>query len=320
MNKKILIYAIGLLLLVACDNSLNCVDVDFSVSASSVVVCPGDTVTFNFDGNPDYIVFWSGEQFSDYDFRYGRTLRAGVEYDLVFNSQVLKGSQPGQLSLLVSNDFNGDYDDYENIIRTKWIDMTPEMAWASGKDGVSSGKLSLTDYLTDDQNLYLAFRYRTKNQAEYGVASNWVIGDLNIFNGTEDFGDVVLYDMSNAGFRVVDPFMRTETAGNCAVSGSLLSFMGPLGVEDSSGQLVYPLMESEQWIISSPLKPSDIIEMGPDRPKAIKGFTQKRVSTYTHVYNEPGVYKAVFVASTQTISDKSEVIKSIEIEVSDEIY
>lgn len=319
MNKKILIYAIGLLLLAACDNGLKCVDVDFSVSASSVAVCPGDTVTFSFDGNPDYIVFWSGEQFSDYDFRYGRTLDAGGEYDLVFDSQILKGNQPGQLSLLVSNDFNGDYDDYENIIRTKWTDMTSELAWASGKDEVSSGKLSLTDYMADDQPLYLAFRYRTRNQAEYGAASNWVIGDLHMTNGTEDYGDVVLYDMSNAGFRVVDPFMRTEAAGNCAVSGSLLSFMGPLGAEDPSGQLVYPLMESEQWIISSPLKSADVIEMGPDRPKAIKGFTQKRVSEYTHVYNKPGVYKAVFVASMQTVSDKSEVTRYIEIEVSDEI-
>lgn len=318
MNKTIFIYAIGLLLLVACDKGMECVDVDFSVSASSVAVHPGDTITFSFDGNPDYIVFWSGEQFSDYDFRYGRALNTGEEYHLVFNSQVLKGSQQGQLSLLISNNFNGDYDDYENIIRTKWIDMTSKATWASGKDGVSSGKLSLTDYMADE-SLYLAFRYRTKNQAKYGVASNWVIGDLNISNVAENFGEVVVFDMSNAGFRVVDPFMRTEASGNCAVSGSMLSLMGPLGVEDHSGQLVYPLMESEQWIISSPLKSGDVIEMGPDRPKAIKGFLQNRLSTYKHVYNKPGVYKAVFVASRQTRSDKSEVIRSIRIEVRDEV-
>ena len=318
MKKITLIYALGILFLTACDNGLKSGDIEFSVSTSSTTVCPGDSVIFNFDGNPDYIVYWSGEPLSDYEYRKGRSIDAGLQYNLTFSSKIMKGVQHGQISILVSNDFNGNYDDYENIIRTSWTDITSKLKWASNADVVSSGKLSLNDYLLEDKSLYIAFRYKTLPQAEYGVASNWVVSDFKVTNVTDKAGEVVLYDLTKAGFRVVDPFMRTDASGNCTVSSSQLSFMGPFGTEDSTGQLVYPLGDSEQWIISAPLRSVETIDHGPDRPKAIKGFTQKRISTFTYAYNEPGIYKAVFVASRQTIEDKSEVVRTLEITVSNE--
>lgn len=318
MKKITLIYALGILFLTSCDNGLKSGDIEFSVSTSSTTVCPGDSVIFNFDGNPDYIVYWSGEPLSDYEYRKGRSIDAGLQYNLTFSSKIMKGVQHGQISILVSNDFNGNYDDYENIIRTSWTDITSKLKWASNADVVSSGKLSLNDYLLEDKSLYIAFRYKTLPQAEYGVASNWVVSDFKVTNVTDKAGEVVLYDLTRAGFRVIDPFMRTDASGNCTVSSSQLSFMGPFGTEDATGQLVYPLEASEQWIISAPLRSADIIDLGPDRPKAIKGFSQKMPSTFAYAYDAPGTYRAVFVASNQTIGSKSEVVRTLEITVSDE--
>lgn len=318
MKKITLIYALGVFFLTACDNGLKSDDVDFTVSASSTTVCPGDSVIFNFDGNPDYIVYWSGEPLSDYEYKEGRSLEAGLQYNLAFSSKIMKGVQADQIALLVSNDFNGNYDDYENIIRTTWIDVTSKLKWASKSDVVASGNLSLDDYILDDKSLYIAFRYKTLPQAEYGIASNWIVTDFKITNVTDKAGEVVLYDQTRAGFRVIDPFMRTDASGNCTVSSSQLSFMGPFGTEDATGQLVYPLEASEQWIISAPLRSADIIDLGPDRPKAIKGFSQKMPSTFAYAYDAPGTYRAVFVASNQTIESKSEVVRTLEITVSDE--
>ena len=203
---------------------------------------------------------------------------------------------------LISNSFDGDYSDYENLIHSEWTDITSRFDWAVDSKDVYSGKQDISEFSNSARPLYVAFRYRTLPQTDNGAATNWMVSNLSITNITDELGELPVYDIPKMGFTVVDPFIRTAAAGNCSVSGTQLSFLGPVGVQNPQGQTIYPHESSEQWIVSAPIYFAESIDLGPDSPIAIKGFMHSDVHSYSYSYAAPGDYTAVFVASNQNIS------------------
>ena len=313
MNRfcKLLPIAVISLGIASCDHTLDCPTVTFDAVLLSEDIHAGDSVIFSTSGHADYLTFWSGEQGSDYDFRYGRTLVPDWEYYLSFTTKIVKGVQTGQLSLLVSDSFDGDYSDYDNIIHTEWTDITGRFSWAVSGDAVSSSSQSITEFVTEDTPVWFAFRYRTRPQSEFGQASNWLISEWNITNISEEMGPVTMYDNSNSGFRVIDPFARTPVASSATVSSSQIAVAGYDPASTSED------VETDLWVISRPLRLTDAIEMGPDTPLSVKNFSKQDVSGFGYVYENPGIYEAVFVASNQTIRDKKEVVRTIRITVNE---
>src|SRR5688572_10251951 len=78
---------------------------DFEVSTASLTYKAGDSVKFKISGNPDNLMFYSGEQGHKYELRQ----RDSAENDLQieFKSLVQFGVIYQNLQLMVSNDFNG---------------------------------------------------------------------------------------------------------------------------------------------------------------------------------------------------------------------
>lgn len=308
----------GCLLLAACDREMKVATPDFEVVVRTAAVRPGEPVVFDFSGSADYISFYSGAPYADYACREGRTVTPGWETGLSFDTEITAGEQSDQLSVLVTDKFNGDYNDYDNLVRTDWTDITGWFHLADGKGQTPSTEQDLSAFASPGRPIYLAFRYRTRPQAVNGTASRWVVSGLKIVNRTEELGKVVLYDLLNAGFRLVDPFSRTEAASRTAVSQTQLAMQGNLYGPDPEGVIQGIDIETEHWVISRAMDMTSARDLGPDRCVSIKGFTQPVPSGYTHVYETPGVYDAVFVASCQSLEESREVVRTVRITVTNE--
>lgn len=306
------------LLLAACDREMQVDMPDFEVGVRTAEVRAGEAVVFDFSGSADYISFYSGEPYADYSCREGRSVMPGWESRLSFDTEITAGEQPDQLSVLITNTFNGDYGDYDNLIRTDWTDITSWFNLAAGKGATPSTAQDLSAFVAPGKPTYLAFRYRTRLQTNHGTASRWVVSGLKIVNRTQELGEVVLFDLPNTGFRIIDPFSRTEAACRSAVSQTQLVMQGNLYGPDSEGVIQGVDIETEHWIVSRPLDMTSPRDLGPDRCVAVKGFSQPVPEGYTHVYETPGVYEAVFVASCQSLEKRKEVVRSVRITVTEE--
>src|SRR5690606_11819649 len=113
----------GLLLLAACKPEISIVAPDFDVTVDATSFAVGEEVTFELQGNPGILSFYSGELFHDYQFRTGRTIEPGTLL-FSFDSSVQYGAQSDQLSVLASTDFNGDYSDILHVQEATWTDIT----------------------------------------------------------------------------------------------------------------------------------------------------------------------------------------------------
>lgn len=69
--------------------------------------------------------------------------------------------------------------------------------------------------------------------------------------------------------------------------------------------------QSEHWAVSKALTISTV-DLGPDRPIPIKAnITSSALTVYKYTYSQPGTYKAVFVASNNSVDDVKQVVKEI---------
>lgn len=297
----------------SCMNDLQVSAPELDVKAGSTEVKAGEPVVFEMDGNADYITFWSGETYSDYSHRDGREFTPGVRNRLSFTSEITSGVQNGQLTVLISNDFDGNYMDYDSMIHSDWTDITGWFSLPRGKGKEESSAQDISAFVYPDRPLYLAFRYRCRPQEQYGEASRWVISNLKFVNTSEELGETVLYDLVNSGFRITDPFSRTDAACMSSVSQTQIVMQGRVQSDDVNAAAY----ETEHWIVSRPIDLTSIRDIGPDRPQVLKGYAESFPATYSCIYENPGVYEAVFVASNQSIRGCRETVKSIMITVSE---
>lgn len=71
----------------------------------------------------------------------------------------------------------------------------------------------------------------------------------------------------------------------------------------------------EQWIV---LQPIPLNRIDPDTGENIKGFADE-VTSYEHVYNEPGTYTVTFIASTGNYEGESRIIRELTVTIVERI-
>ncbi|MFD2554423.1 DUF5017 domain-containing protein [Sphingobacterium tabacisoli] len=274
----------------------------------------GEPVLFKIASTADYINFYSGELFSDYAHKEGRVAEPGWENIVSFDSQITAGSQKDQLSILVSSDFNGDYN-FDNIKSTAWTDVTNWFALATGNSIVSSGTQSLYPLSKDGRPLYFAFRYVTKFQSINGNASRWVVSNFKVQNKSVDAGDLEIINTNNAGFRLVDPFALTHVPSRTTVSKSQISMQGNFYGPDDNGVIQVEDIETEHWVVSKPFTLGEPFQLGPDKPISIKNYATAPVKEYSYTFENPGTYYVTFVASNQSQDNKQEIVRTLKVVV-----
>lgn len=67
---------------------------------------------------------------------------------------------------------------------------------------------------------------------------------------------------------------------------------------------------SENWAVSKAIY-TDKVDLGPDWSTSLKGISNTKLDVYRYTYTKAGTYKAVFIASNNSIDDVKQVVKEI---------
>jgi hypothetical protein len=280
---------------------------NFEVSVDKETFKVNEEVTFNFKGDAGIISFYSGEIGHDYNFKDGRIVEAG-DVSLSFRtSQVIaSGTQINQFSIWVLTDFNRDYSDFSNVQLSAKEDISDRLLLATGSAYRESGQANITDLIPkDDKPIYIGFKYVTLPQATNGTARQWFLQNL-LVNSITSIGNITLADMSNAGFQIVDQSAGGLKSRSRIEATRLLLHGHEFNVNNDP--------QSENWIITKPIYGGSF-DKGPDRPVAIKGNSEDRLSQYNYVYSQPGKYTVYFIASNTNINESKQVIRKVDITI-----
>lgn len=284
------------------DLEVNGGEPDLKVSLPAVKYKAGQPVVFQFEGDAGLISFFSGEVFHDYDYKEGRELEQG-KLNLSFNTSVQYGTQANQFSVQVSSDFNGDYTSFNNVRQANWTDISGRFTIGTGTNYTASGAKDITDLVQEGKPLYIAFKYIYRPSAQFGTRRTWRVQNFNLSSTTQSLGTQVIGNMTTSGFTTVDQNPLTEPTAT-TVSATTISLVGT-AVTPST-------LTSETWVITKGFSTGKV-DLGPDRPVAIKGVADAKLTSFNHIYEKPGNYKAYFIAANANIHDKKETIQSIDV-------
>lgn len=275
---------------------------EFNVTTASSTYQVGEEVQFLFEGNPNIITFYSGEPYRQYDYREGRVTTID---DVILSFQTAhptaSGAQSDQFAVMVSTDFNGDYQDFASVEAATWTDISDEFQYATSGSFVQSGDLSINSLVEEDKDLYIGFKYITHPQGENGVVRSWLVQSFSL-EGTTDAEPLNLGDMTNTGFRIVEQNPETVNT-RAAISATRVTLLGP--VLDPANDIY-----NETWAITKGFNTGSIDE-GPDYPLPIKGNEHPRLTNYTHIYDAPGVYEVYFIATNANVDGSEQVVRSL---------
>mgnify|MGYP002378707266 CR=1 FL=1 len=288
---SIIIIAVSAML-TSCEKDLKPDPVSFNVTTTENDYQAGDTVNFSFSGNPDMIMFYSGEPGSVYDFK-GRTSADGMS-QMQFTSYVQAGTQTGSLALLVSADFDGTYSG-TGISAATWTDITSQATLSTGDNNTPSGIIDLSSFVNDDKPVYFAFKYTGKTGS---VQNTWTIKNFGINLVMPDGSTFATANMTTAGWKAVNVKNPSKA---WAISASQLQIAG--GDENAE--------DNEDWLITAPLV---LNKVNPDRGVPIKDISIL-LDEFSYIYSTPGKYKAVFEAFNAAGTTQKSAQREIEITI-----
>lgn len=295
MRNKIICFILLCCSLSGCDK-LEIESVDFEVSVDKNTYKLGDTVRFTLSGDPDYLVFYSGEKGAKYEFRDRVIVETGNP--LLSFTSLKTGAAAAKMQLLISTDFSGIYDK-KTVSAAQWDDLSSLAVFSTGADNTPSGNITLQQYKEIKRPIYLAFR---SYKPDDGMAQNYnhTIRTLNIkLDGVDGHS----YE--------INPGINLQGWNNVEWAAESVPW-----VVNSSNQLVLnnaaPTGVHEEWAISGAIRLDNVV---PDRPKSLKSMAMVMPRQLEHVFKERGVYKVTFVASNQSAEDKKESIKELDITI-----
>ena len=292
--KNIILAAVLLITVNACTRK-EVGAVSFDVTTTSASYNVGDSVIFNFSGNPDYIVFYSGENGSNYQNR--KRISAVGTPILSFLSYEQYGNHTNTLHLMISSDFVGTYDS-ASLESATWTEITNRANLSLGKDSTPSGNIILSDFVHQDTPVYVAFKYADQQD---GINSQrtWTIRNLQVINKLQDSTSTLLLDIPNSiwlGINLLNPAVKWN------ITSTYLSISG--GNKTA--------LSNEDWVISQPIY---LNKVNPDAGVSIKTLTDPVLKSYYHVFTKPGNYTVVFDATNASLSNMTEAVKTLNITI-----
>lgn len=292
--NKIILYSIITILAASCTKRDEVGNPEFEVSASSATYKLGDSIIFNFKGSPQNIVFWPGTPGRTYEYR-NRTFTTGNKLLVKFNTYQQFGIR-NNLSVLVSNDFNGVFDT-NNVKIANWTDITSRFTLSQGADQTQSGTVDLSEFTANNKAATIAFRYVTPAMTG---PNRWCVRTFNADNQATDGSITPMATMSTAAWKSVS--FQNPASGWLITSAQLLS-------QATANN------EDDDWVLSKAFNPNTVT---PDKGIAIKNITTNltRYSPAPDLYTKPGTYKVVFEASNASYENEPpRVVKELNITI-----
>lgn len=268
--------------------------VGLNVALDKQVYQVGEPVTFKLNGNPDNIVFYSGE--IGHNYVYKERYRADGDLLVNFYSWVRYGDIYHNLKFLVSSDFNGIYDK-ENVGNATWIDLSDKFRFSVGGDQTPSGEVNLKEYVgaAEDAKLFVAFRYEDEAKAQQ---NNWIIRSIALDCVSAEGVRSNLATMPTMGWKVVD-FENTAVTWNTSSTSQI----------QINGGTNQP--KNVDWIISQAF---DVRKTTPDTGVALKNISTT-MDEYKYVYTKPGIYEVVFETTSDWYNGNDHALTKLTVEV-----
>ncbi|WP_343534255.1 DUF5017 domain-containing protein [Pedobacter sp.] len=300
-NTKLYAVLLGLCL-ASCDKEKTISEPVFDVKASAATYKVGERVQFNLSGDPDIVSFYSGEVGNDYNYVQGRVMPATSA--LSFTTRVLAAGQSNQFEVLASSDFNGIYT-LENVQAATWVPLNSRLTLATANTEVNSGIVSVNDALAKGKAVYIGFRYKTKAKQNAGnlLGARWRVTNFSFLIASAISSEEKALSGS-AGWNVVTS-SNYET-NRVRITSAYLEFMG--NATNTS-------VDTEGWIITYPILFDGFITYLPDKSKPIKSIGSQSVQNYTHIYQQPGTYKATFIAANANTEGSKQIKKEITLNI-----
>lgn len=272
--------------------------VGLNVALDKQVYQVGEPVTFKLNGNPDNIVFYSGE--IGHNYAYKDRYRADGDLLVNFSSWVRFGDIYHNLKFLVSSDFNGIYDK-ESVEAATWVDLSDKFRFSVKEDNTPSGEVNLKEYVgaEEDAKLFVAFRYEDEEKA---VQNNWIIRSIALDCVSTEGIRSNLATMPTMGWKVVD-FENPAVTWNTSSTSQI----------QINGGANQP--KNVDWIISQAF---DVKKTAPDRGVALKNVSTT-MDEYKYVYTKPGVYEVVFETTSDWYNGSDHAVTKLTVEVQGQV-
>lgn len=317
--KKYILSLACLALAASCQHEKYNVPVDFTVTIDpSTTFVAGEPVKFNFIGNAENIIFYSGETGHNYEFRDRSEVPVeDVEgANLAFEFQARYGDA-GAMKVYVSKTFDGLSGTDGLADRAKVAAMVaagmPGWTEVPYEEGAStkwtSQDLDVTDYL---DNFAIAFHWCPATH-ERTQRTYWINGNLSIALKGAEPTSMKLKDMSLVSVmmneEIADPYQHDKGNGSIAFNNSAaqLVFQGV-----GANALTYAL---DGWVISQPRKLNKVAH---DEAVVVKNI-ENYLPSYEYTYTKGGTYEAVFVGSNATSTASSRQVQRVTVTVLDKI-
>ncbi|SCH80313.1 DUF5017 domain-containing protein [uncultured Bacteroides sp.] len=278
---------------------------DATIRNAAQEIYVGDEVIFDFSGNPDYLVFYSGEEGKKY--AYKDRLKVDVEsvsLSYTIGQQYTDDAYQNRetMEIYISTDFGGDYS-VKGIENATWQKLSgidegalkvPVCSETREEKVSDEGDLSAFK----DQNFYLAFRYQTPAVPNLEKSQPKInIEPISLMKKAGETTTVMNNPQKEFGFSYV--FVEGKSQNNFSTNDSRLLFQP----QNTTGVAV------DVWAISQSI---DVTAVSPDQGEPITALNM-RASSYTYRYNTPGEYTVTFVARNANLWNSESVVKELKV-------
>lgn len=292
----------------------------------SLIKC-NESVTFLFEGDPDYITFFAGDAGNNYANRYRTeaelsqlTMECSVRQQ--YNDTHYLGQE--LLHIYLSTDFSGTYS-AEAIHQATWIPISgreygrlPVPIPTSAAAVETNGSTDLSRYIDINKPFYVAFLYNAAGREEVPTANSGGhyitrpridVSNLNLHKLTADGERLSVTNASTEwGFRMVTESSATQTNYQTTDNG-LLFQPQKATIDEATGREPDEVV----WMVSQQINPCSV---SPDCGTPIKTI-EAYLRSYSYTYKEPGTYTATFVATNANLWDSQQQTIQLTIQVNE---
>lgn len=321
-SKLYIVFIMVTMFLTGCNpDNVDNVTFDVSIADCTNQIHTGREVTFLFEGNPDYITFYSGENGNSYANKDRTTVTLNsLTLEASFKQQYTDKEYYNKelIHVYISEDFSGNYT-VEGIKNSHWTKISGQEAGQlivpappTSSSVTTESTYNLAKYA--DKNFYVAFEYNAPKREEvpesdgngkYVQAPRIDVQSLVLKKETADGQQVAMSNTATDwGFQIV--YENSEQKGSYLVNDESLLFQPQKNLEHNDDDIIV-------WMVSQNLVPNSV---SPDKGTAIKG-TDVALSSYTYTYSQPGVYTATFIATNANMWNSKQTIKEITFTVSE---
>lgn len=296
-------------------NEVENVTFGVSIENGTASLRAGEPVTFQFEGNAEYIAFFSGESGNNYANIHRDSIGVSSLKMACTIKQQYTDTEYRQQEIIhayISQDFSGEYTP-EAITKANWQKIS---GIGPNQLDIPLTEKSATEQVSDEIDLdafktrpfHVAFMYNAFKRTDvpassgggrYAVQPRIDVNPLTITKMTEENEEVVWDNPTTEwGFQVV--YEKSTQSSTYQVNDGGLLFQPQQGKEHTDDDVIV-------WMVSKQMRPW---EVEPDRGLALNslGTDLKR---YSHTYTRPGEYTATFIATNANLWDSSQIVKEI---------